>query len=279
MGRVDGKVALVTGAGRGQGRNHALRLAEQGADIIALDICQNLESIPYDLATEDDLQETAAAIEKLDRRVVTATVDVRACEHMKEVVAQSVAELGGLDIVCANAGVLSFGTVLDLTPEAWNTMMGVTLTGAFNTAQSTIPHILAQGRGGSVIFTASIGGLQAIPNIGHYVASKFGVVGLAKTLALELGQHRIRVNAVCPGTVDTLMTHNAETMRFFFPDRQGPTRDDFEAPDSFARSLQAIPVPYVEVDDISNAILYLASDEARYVTGTTLVVDAGRMLM
>jgi SDR family mycofactocin-dependent oxidoreductase len=278
MGRVEGKIALVTGAARGQGRSHALKLAEEGADIIALDICADLPTIPYPLATEDDLLETAAGIERLDRRVVSAKVDVRDAESLTRMVTNAVAELGGLDIVSVNAGICAYGPALDLTSEDWKEMLDVNLTGAFNTAKATIPHILTQGQGGSVIFTASIGGLEAIANIAHYNASKFGVVGLAKTLALELGGQGVRVNAVCPGNVDSPMMQNHATMKLFFPDLENPGRADAEAPDSVVRQGNTIPVPYVDVVDISNAVLYLASDEARYVTGTTLVVDAGRML-
>ena len=278
MGRVQGKVALVTGAARGQGRSHALKLAEEGADIIALDICADMATVPYPLATEDDLNETAAGVEKLDRRVVTSKVDVRDAKSLREFVTSAVTELGGLDIVSVNAGICGYGQALDLSSEEWKEMLDVNLTGAFNTAQATIPHILAQGRGGSVIFTASIGGLEAIANIAHYNASKFGVVGLAKTLALELGAQGVRVNAVCPGNVDSPMMQNPATMKLFFPDLENPGRADAEAPGSVVSEGNAIPVPYVDVVDISNAVLYLASDEARYVTGTTLVVDAGRML-
>ena len=278
MGRVEGKIALITGAARGQGRSHALRLAEQGADIIALDVCADLPTVPYPLATEDELGETAAGVEKFGRRVVSARVDVRDADRLDEVVSKAVSELGGLDIVSVNAGICGYGQVLDLTADEWNEMIDVNLTGSFNTAKATIPHILAQGRGGSVIFTSSIGGLEAIANIGHYNASKFGVIGLMKTLALELGEQGVRVNAVCPGNVNSPMMHNAATYKLFFPDLDNPGRADVEAPDSRVREGNTIPVPYVDMEDITHAVMYLASDEARYVTGTTLVVDAGRML-
>jgi SDR family mycofactocin-dependent oxidoreductase len=278
MGRVEGKIALITGAARGQGRNHALRLAEQGANIIALDICADVPTIKYPLGTEDELNETAVGVEKRGRRVVSAKVDVRDAGRLDRIVSAAVSELGGLDIVSVNAGICGYGQVLDLTAEEWKEQLDVNLTGAFNTAKATIPHILAQGRGGSVIFTASIGGLEAIANLGHYNASKFGVVGLTKTLALELAERGVRVNAVCPGNVDTAMMQNAATMKLFFPDLENPGRADAEAPDSVVRQGNAIPVPYVDVEDITNAVMFLASDEARYVTGITLVVDAGRML-
>jgi len=278
MGRVEGKIALITGAARGQGRNHALRLAEQGADIIALDICADLPTIPYPLATEDDLDETAALVEKLGRRVVSAKVDVRDAERLDQVVSKAVSELGGLDIVSVNAGICGYGQVLDLSADEWNEMIDVNLTGSFNTAKATIPHILSQGRGGSVIFTASTCGLEAVAGIGHYNASKFGVVGLTKTLALELGEHGVRVNAVCPTNVATPMFQNDFTMKLFFPDIENPGLAEAEAPNSVARQMHVIPIPWVDVEDITNAVMFLASDEARYVTGTTLVVDAGRLL-
>jgi (+)-trans-carveol dehydrogenase len=275
MGRVQGKVALITGAARGQGRNHALKLAEQGADIIALDLCEDLATIPYGLANQDDLDETAEGVEKAGRRVVAAKVDIREAEELDDVVAKAVSDLGGLDIVCANAGICSFGQVLDITSEQWKEMLDVNLTGAFNTAKATIPHMLRQGRGGSVIFTASLSGIAAVLNIGHYNASKSGVIALAKTLALELGEQGIRVNSVCPTNVDSPMFQNLATMRIFAPDVERPGPAELEAR---AREQHVIPIPSLDVDDVTNAVMYLASDDARYVTGTTLVIDAGRLL-
>jgi SDR family mycofactocin-dependent oxidoreductase len=278
MGRVEGKIALVTGAARGQGRNHALRLAEQGAHIIALDICEDIPTVPYALSTDDDLLETVEGVEKRGRRVFSAKVDIRNLDHLTEVVAQAVADLGGLDIVSAGAGVCSYGNVLDLTAQQWSELIDVNLTGAFNTAKASIPHILQQGRGGSVIFTSSVCGVGVAPGIGHYNASKFGVVGLAKTLAAELGQHYVRVNALCPTNVATPMFQNDSTWKLFFPNVENPTQADAEAEGSAARQMHAIPVPWVEPDDVTNALLYLASDDGRYVTGTTMIVDAGRLL-
>jgi SDR family mycofactocin-dependent oxidoreductase len=278
MGRVEGKIALVTGAARGQGRNHAVRLAEQGADVIALDICEDLPTVPYPLATEDDLAATAESVEKAGRRVFSAKVDIRDADRLNDVVARAVSELGGLDIVSVNAGICSYGEILDLTADQWKEQLDVNLTGSFNTAKATIPHILARGGGGSVIFTASTCGLEVVPGIGHYNASKYGVVALTKTLALELGERGVRVNAVCPTNVATPMFQNDPTMKLFFPDVENPVLADFEAPGSVARQMHVIPIPWVEVDDITNAVMYLASDEARYVTGTTLVVDAGRLI-
>ncbi|RHW23778.1 NAD(P)-dependent oxidoreductase [Nocardioides immobilis] len=278
MGRVEGKIALVTGAARGQGRNHAWRLAEEGADVIALDICEDLPTVPYSLSSEADLLETARGVEGRGRRVVSAKVDVRDLEHLTQVVGDAVSELGGLDIVSAGAGVCSYGNVLDLTGQQWAELIDVNLTGVFNTAKATVPHILEQGRGGSVIFTASTCGLGAVPGIAHYNASKFGVVGLTKSLALELGDQRVRVNALCPTNVATPMFQNDSTWRLFFPDVENPTQADAEAEGSAARQMHVIPVPWVEPEDVTSALLYLASDDGRYVTGTTMVIDAGRLL-
>jgi SDR family mycofactocin-dependent oxidoreductase len=278
VGRVEGKVALVTGAARGQGRNHALRLAEEGADVILLDICEDLPTIPYPLGTEDELRETAESVEKLDRRVSWAKVDIRDADLMNEVVAKAVSDLGGLDIVSAGAGVCGYGSVLDLTVQEWKEQIDVNLTGAFNTAKATIPHILAQGRGGSVIFTASTCGLEVVQGIGHYNASKHGVVALTKTLAIELGPQNVRVNALCPTNVATPMVQNDATWRLFFPDVENPSQANAEAPDSIVRQMHVIPIPWIEPDDVTAGLLYLASDDGRYVTGSTMVIDAGRLL-
>jgi SDR family mycofactocin-dependent oxidoreductase len=255
-----------------------LKLAAEGADLIILDRCEDLKTVGYPMGTEDELKETAAGIEAQGRRVVSAKVDVRDFDKLNEFVAEAVSELGGLDIVCANAGIASFGNVVDLSTDAWGEMISVNLTGAFNTAKATVPHILAQGRGGSVIFTSSTLGLEAVGGLSHYTASKHGVVGLMKTLALELGEHGIRSNAICPTNVDTDMFQNDGTYRLFFPDVENPGRADMDAENSVARQMHAIPIPNIEAQDISNAVMYLASEDARYVTGTTLVVDAGRLL-
>jgi NAD(P)-dependent dehydrogenase (short-subunit alcohol dehydrogenase family) len=193
-------------------------------------------------------------------------------------VANAVAELGGLDIVSIGAAVCGFGNLMDLTVDEWKEQIDVNLTGSFNTAKATIPHILAHGRGGSVIFTASTCGLEVVPGIGHYNASKHGVVALTKTLAMELGANGIRVNALCPTNVGTPMIFNDATWRLFWPDVENPGRAEAEADGSIMRQMHVIPVPWIEVDDVTNALIYLASDDSRYVTGTTMVVDAGRLL-
>ncbi|MGP2440788.1 mycofactocin-coupled SDR family oxidoreductase [Streptomyces sp. JW3] len=275
-GRVEGKVAFITGAARGQGRSHAVRLAEEGADIIAVDVCRQLDGVRFPMSTPEDLEETVAQVRKTGRRIVAAQVDVRDHDGLKEAVDDGVAQLGRLDIVCANAGLGSDGAPLDVMSEkTWRDMIDVNLTGVWLTAKVAIPHLVAGGRGGSIILTSSVGGLRGHANIGHYIAAKHGVVGLMRTLAWEMGEHGIRVNSVHPTQVNTPMVMHEGTYRLFRPDLENPTADDFAA---VSQGMHLLPTPWVEAVDISNAVLYLASDEGRYVTGTTMTVDAGAML-
>jgi len=268
---VEGKVAFVTGAARGQGRSHAVRLAEEGADIIAVDLCRQMDTVPYPMATPEDLAETVKEDESLDRRIVATQADVRDAGALRAAVDQGVAELGRLDIVCANAGIFSFSTE-ELTEEMWHEMIDVNLTGVWHTAKAAVPHLIEGGRGGSIIMTSSTAGLMGFPNFAHYVSAKHGVVGLMRTLALELAPHSIRVNSVHPTSVNTDMIHNEATYALFAPDLDDPTRE--QVGERF-QTLNALPIQWVEPRDISNAVLFLASDEARYITGVTLPVDAG----
>jgi (+)-trans-carveol dehydrogenase len=277
MGRVEGKVAFITGAARGQGRSHAIRLAEEGADIIAVDLCGQIDSVPYPMATPEDLDQTVKAVEALDRRIIATQADVRDGAALRAAVDDGVAQLGRLDIVSANAGIASTaadGTTA-LSDRDWQDMIDVNLTGVWQTCKATVPHLLAGGRGGSIILTSSAAGLMAYPNIGHYVAAKHGVVGLMRTLALELAPHSIRVNSLHPTQVDTPMIMNETIFKLFMPDAENPTREGF-APAS--QEMNALPIPWVEAVDISNALLFLASDEARYITGVTLPIDAGAII-
>jgi SDR family mycofactocin-dependent oxidoreductase len=272
MGRVEGKVAFITGAARGQGRSHAIRLAEEGADIIAIDICEAVPTNDIPPATEEDLAETVRLVEALDRRIVATKADVRDYDAVKSAVDAGVAELGRLDIVAANAGIAgSPSAAEDISEEGWRTMLDVNLTGVWHTAKATIPHLKAAG-GGSLIITSSDAGLFGYPNLAHYVSAKHGVVGLMRTLALELATDMIRVNSIHPTTVATDMVLNDTIYRLFRPDLENPTKQDFA---DAATAMNALPVPWVEAVDISNAVLWLGSDEARYVTGVTLPVDAG----
>ncbi len=272
MGRLDGKVAFITGAGRGQGRSHAVRFAEEGADIIATDICARVDTVSYAMSSPDDLAETVALVEKLDRRIIATQADVRDYDATKAAVDAGVAELGRLDIVCGNAGIASSGPSIELSTEAWREMIDINLTGVWHTCKAAIPHIIAGGRGGSVILTSSTAGIKGFLNLSHYAAAKHGVVGLMRSLANELAPHRIRVNTVHPTTVSTAMVDNPEIRGLFRPDLEAPTLDD--AAEAFM-TMNMLPVPWVEAIDITNAVLFLASDEARYVTGASIPIDAG----
>jgi (+)-trans-carveol dehydrogenase len=271
-GKLEGKVAFITGAARGQGRSHAITLAREGADIIAVDICAQVGSVPYPMATPEDLAQTVKEVETLDRRIVATDVDVRDYDALKQALDDGVAQLGRLDIVSANAGIVSYGRVEELPEQTWRDVIDVDLTGEWHAAKAAIPHLRAGGRGGSIILTSSDAGLKALQNLAHYVAAKHGVIGLMRTLALELAADFIRVNALAPTSVNTPMIMNEPTYRVFRPDLQNPTAEDMTGP---ATALNVLPIPWVEPVDISNAVLWLASDESRYVTGITLPVDAG----
>jgi (+)-trans-carveol dehydrogenase len=275
-GRVEGKVAFITGAARGQGRAHAVRLAQEGADIIAIDICKQVESVQIPLSTPEDLAETADLVKGHNRRIYTAEVDVRDYEALKAAVDTGVEQLGRLDIIVANAGIGNGGATLDKTSEPdWTDMIDINLGGVWKTVKAGVPHILAGGRGGSIILTSSVGGLKAYPHTGHYVAAKHGVVGLMRTFAVELGAQNIRVNSVHPTNVNTPLFMNEGTMKLFRPDLENPGPDDMKV---VGQLMHTLPIGWVEPEDIANAVLFLASDEARYITGVTLPVDGGSCL-
>jgi SDR family mycofactocin-dependent oxidoreductase len=266
-GRVAGKVAFVTGAGRGQGRSHAIRLAEEGADIIAVDILQDYESVGYGMSTEADLADTVKAVEALDRRIIASQADVRNAQALKAAVDAGVAELGKLDIVVANAGICTVQAWDEVTPAVWQDTLDTNLTGVWNTMVAAAPHLIANG-GGSIIATSSTAGIKGLPFLAPYVAAKHGVVGIAKTMANELARHKIRVNTVHPTGVNTPMLEGLGGL------------DPLIAKDQNLGSIfvNTLPVEVVEPRDISNAVLFLASDEAQYVTGLEFTVDAGNTI-
>jgi SDR family mycofactocin-dependent oxidoreductase len=266
-GRVAGKVAFITGAARGQGRSHAIRLAEEGADIIAVDICENIASAGYGLATEADLADTVKAVEALDRRIFARKADVRDVGALKAAVDAGVAELGRLDIVSANAGICTVQTWDEVTPAIWQDTLDTNLTGVWNTMVAATPHLIANG-GGSIICTSSTAGIKGLPFLSPYVAAKHGVVGIARSLANELAQYKIRVNTVHPTGVQTPMMEGLGGLDAILgKDPQlGPI------------FMNTFPIEVVEPVDISNAVLFLASDEARYVTGLEFTVDAGNTI-
>jgi (+)-trans-carveol dehydrogenase len=274
VGRLDGKVAFITGAARGQGRSHALRLAEEGADIVAVDVCDQIASVPYAMATPDDLAETARLVEEQDRRIVTMQADVRDLGQLQAAVEEGLSQFGHVDVVSANAGIASYGPAHELDEQTWRDMLDVNLTGVWHTCKAVIPSMIEAGNGGSVVLTSSGAGLKGSANIGHYVAAKHGVIGLMRTLANELAPHMIRVNAICPGVVDTDMVMNEATFGLFRPDLERPTLEDAREVFSMVHML---PVEWLDARDISNALLWFASDESRYVTGVALPVDAGSL--
>jgi SDR family mycofactocin-dependent oxidoreductase len=275
-GRVEGKVAFITGAARGQGRSHAIRLAQEGADIIAVDLCADVDTVAYPMATAADMETTVKEVEALGRRIIAANADVRDFDSLKSAVDAGVAELGRLDIVSANAGILSNGQSHELSEDTWGQMIDINLSGVWRTAKAAIPHMIAGGRGGSIVLTSSVAGLRSYNGVSHYVSAKHGVVGLMKTLAQELAPHSIRVNTVNPTQVDTDMIQNESMYHLFCPDIENPTRADFGAA-SAATIL--LPIDWVESIDVSNAVLFLASDEARYITGVALPIDAGALII
>jgi len=275
-GRVEGKVAFITGAARGQGRAHAVRMAQEGADIIAVDICKQIDSVQIPLSTPEDLAETADLVKGHNRRIYTAEVDTRDFDALKAAVDAGVEQFGRLDIIVANAGIGNGGATLDKTSEGdWTDMIDVNLGGVWKTVKAGVPHILAGGRSGSIILTSSVGGLKAYPHTGHYVAAKHGVVGLMRTFAVELGAQNIRVNSVHPTNVNTPLFMNDGTMKLFRPDLENPGPDDMKV---VGQMMHTLPIGWVEPEDVANAVLFLASDEARYVTGVTLPIDGGSCL-
>ncbi|MET9387569.1 mycofactocin-coupled SDR family oxidoreductase [Streptomyces sp. NPDC002928] len=265
MGRVGGKIALITGAARGQGRSHAVRLAEEGADVVVTDVCHDIsDALPYPLATKEELEETAELVRATGRRCVAVEADVRFFAEIRSAVDAATSEFGRLDVVVANAGVMSSGRAWELSEEAWDVVVDVNLKGAWNTVRAAAPGMIDAGDGGSIIITSSAAGIRGHVPYAHYVASKHGVVGLMKALSNELAPHRIRVNTVHPtGVSDTGITVGE-------PVEELAAREPL-----FALAAMNPLAPYVEPRDVSNAVLFLASDEARYVTGLQFTVDAG----
>ena len=263
-GRVAGKVALITGAARGQGRSHAVRLAAEGADIIGVDLCGDVKAVPYPLASSADLDETVRLVTGTGARMVTAIVDVRDPEALTTAVDDGVDRLGRRDIAIANAGVCTVQRWDEVTPALWDTVLGINLTGAWNTCVAAIPHLVDAG-GGSLILISSVAGLKGQPFLAPYVASKHGIVGVMRTLANELAARHIRVNTVHPTGVDTPMLVGLA----------GLTARIEASPDTGSVFLNSLPVDVMAPRDVSDAVLYLSSDESRYVTGHTMTIDAG----
>jgi (+)-trans-carveol dehydrogenase len=274
MGKLQGKVALITGAARGQGRSHAVRLAEDGADIVAIDIAAAIPTAYYPPATPADLQLTGKLVEAEGVRALIAEADVRDQGGLDDVVARALAALGHIDIVVANAGTASHAPAWELADDQWQNVVDVNLTGVWRTVKACVPAMIARGQGGAVVLTSSLAGLHGYGNIASYVAAKHGVNGLMRTLANELGPHNIRVNTVCPGLINTEMMMNNETYAMFRPDVEHPTLEDAKA---VFQAMQLLPLDWLEPRDVSNAIAFLVSDDARAITGVALPVDGGQL--
>lgn len=273
MGRLDGKVALITGAARGQGRAHALALAREGADIVAVDICDQIETVPYGLATADDLKETAAGVEDLDRRILTRQVDARDQAQLDSVVADTITEFGGFDIVAVNHGIWTRGALWDLSEQSWQDMLDTNLTGVWKTLKAVAPH-LRERRGGSIIITASVNGVEGQAGSAHYTAAKHGAIGLMKAAAMEFAPYRVRVNAIMPGFVDTNMT-NWQGAWDMTSGHEGGTRAEHE---QNARHWHAFG-GLMDPSDISGAVVFLASDDSARITGIEMPVDSGHLVL
>ncbi len=274
-GRVQGKVAFITGAARGQGRNHAIALASEGADIIAVDLCEEIGSVPYTLAPPGSLEETARLVEEAGGRIHIAKADVRDLAALEAAVAEGVAKFGRLDIVLANAGILSSGRGWELTEEQWNDMIDINLSGVWRTVKASVPAMIEAGNGGSIVLTSSVAGLRTYAGVGHYASSKHALMGLMKTLALELAEFNIRINTVNPTQCDTDMIQNEALYRIFVPGDEVPTKEQFA---QASNDSIALDIPWVEMDDVTKAIMFLVSDDARYITGIGLPVDGGALL-
>jgi SDR family mycofactocin-dependent oxidoreductase len=275
MPSLTGKVAFITGAARGQGRSHAIRLAEEGARLVLVDACRTLETVPYPMATSLDLAETTSLVKAAGADVLAAELDVRDLPGLHELAGRTMDRFGRIDIVIANAGISSPAPTLAMSEPVWQEMIDVNLTGVWKTVAATVPHMRAGGRGGSVVIVSSLAAIAPHENIAHYTAAKAGLIGLMKVMAKELAPEGIRVNTIHPGTVATPRVLNDSTYRLFRPDLEAPTRSDLEVA---TRTLHAMPVALLEPEDITATVLHLVSDAGRYITGTTQLIDAGGAL-
>jgi SDR family mycofactocin-dependent oxidoreductase len=274
MGRVEGKVAFITGAARGQGRSHAVKLASEGANIIATDLCAPVASAPYEMASPQDLDETVRLVEEAGGKILARVADVRDLDAMTAAVNEGVEAFGRLDIILANAGVCTYGELSTMDVAQWQEMIDIDLTGVWMTVRAGVQHMIEAGNGGSIVLTSSTAGLRNLNQIGHYVAAKHGVTGLAKALANELAPHNIRVNSIHPSNCRTPMMTNTGVRKMFRPDLDNPTLED--ALEGYG-TIHLLDTPWVEPEDVSAAILYLVSDDGRFVTGTQFAVDAGML--
>ncbi|WP_018178857.1 mycofactocin-coupled SDR family oxidoreductase [Jongsikchunia kroppenstedtii] len=266
-----GRVALITGGARGQGRTHALALAERGADIVICDRCADSPSVPYPLATPEDLAETERLVTERGRRCIAVQANTADHAAMVDLVARANAELGSVDIAIANAGVSVADSVVQMSPEVWNEVIASNLTGVFNTLSAVSPGMAERGHG-RIVTVSSMMGRGANPGLTAYSASKWGVIGMTKSAALDLAGSGVTVNAVAPGNVSTAMVHNDALYAIMRPDLDHPTREDV-AP--IFTMLHGQPVPFLEPEEITHAVLFLLADASAHITGTVIPVDAG----
>jgi SDR family mycofactocin-dependent oxidoreductase len=272
MGQLDGRVAFITGGARGQGRAHALALAAEGADVVVADIAADVPGFGYSMASPDQLAETVKLVQEYGVRAVGMQVDARDTDHINEAVAATVGDLGRLDILIANHGVIDFSTVEQTSDQMWDTVIDINLTGIFKAVRAVIPHMRAQ-RYGRIIAIASMGARSAAPNLGHYIAAKWGVIGLVKTTALEVASDGITVNAIAPGAVETDLFFNQPTFNIFLPDVPNPTQKDFlRRLDDLDYGLNG--VRFLQPEDVSRAVLYLVTDRG-LMTGQVLEIGLG----
>ncbi|ORB19490.1 3-oxoacyl-[acyl-carrier-protein] reductase [Mycolicibacterium moriokaense] len=275
---MEGRVAFITGAARGQGRAHATRLAREGADIIAIDVCAPVsDSITYPLGTSEELAETVRAVEATGRKVLAREVDIRDLAALQQVVADGVEQFGRLDILVANAGVLSWGRLFEMSEEQWNTVIDINLNGTWKTIRAAVPAMIEAGNGGSIILVSSSAGLKATPGNGHYAASKHGITSLTNSLALEVGEFGIRVNSIHPYSIDTPMVEKEAMMELFgkFP--------------SFIHSFKPFPYravsqqgastlqDFMTAEEVSDVVAWLAGDGSLTISGSQINVDRGTM--
>jgi SDR family mycofactocin-dependent oxidoreductase len=271
MRRFDDKIVMVTGGARGQGRAHAVGFAREGAHVVVCDVLEDLPSVPYGLASAADLEETRRLVEAEGCECLALRCDVRSSEQIAAVVDRTLSHFGAIDVLVANAGIASIATVADMSDLTWQTMLDVNLTGVFRSIRAVIPHMTAR-MSGRIVATSSIVGRQGSANISHYVAAKWGVIGLVKSAALEVARRGITVNAVAPTSVGTSMIHNPAFEQLFLPGVADPTPEQFA--DAYT-ALNPIPIPWLDPAEVTKAVLFLASPEARYITGEVIPVAAG----
>lgn len=275
MGMLDGKVALITGGSRGQGRAHAVTCAREGADVIIADIADQMGTVPYQMATQGDLDETVSQVEALDRRILAIKADVRDQQQLDDVAARGIAEFGKIDILIANAGIWTLAPFWELTDDQWDEMIGVNLTGVWKSAKAVAPHMIER-QSGSIVITSSTAGLEPALGYAHYAAAKHGVIGLMKNIALELAPYGIRCNSINPGAINTPMNNHQDAWDLFAGHPGGTGQDRIEVGYAYA-ALKG--TSFMDPQVIADTALYLNSELAAKVTGVTIPVDAGHLIL